>query len=304
MKILLTLLILTIFTTAGAIEKFIFIGGDEVESHENKITRDIDGVQIIYNWRQLEPEFDQYDFSKIQHDLKYLESRGKKLWIQIQDRSFWINNKAVPSYIINEKQYQKGVALQVDNPGENIPKGHGWVAKQYNPNVRNRFQKLLQALAEKFDGKVYGMNLPETSMDIDEKAERKYGFTCDKYFTSTIENINFARTVFKKSHVVQYVNFWPCEWNDDKKYMSRFFENAIKSNIGLGGPDVIPYKKAQMKNSYPFFNKYKGKIPFVAFAIQEPTRTYTNPKTGKKFTDYEFQDFAEKYLGVDVLFLS
>ena len=50
MKILLTLLILTIFTTAGAIEKFIFIGGDEVESHENKITKDIDGVQ---NYLQL-----------------------------------------------------------------------------------------------------------------------------------------------------------------------------------------------------------------------------------------------------------
>jgi hypothetical protein len=74
--------------------------------------------------------------------------------------------------------------------------------------------------------------------------------------------------------------------------------------IGLGGPDIIPYRKGQMKNSYPFFNKYKGKLPIVAFAVQEPTRTYTNPKTGKKFTNEEFLDFGKTFLGVDVIFWS
>ena len=57
---------------------------------------------------------------------------------------------------------------------------------------------------------------------------------------------------------MQYANFWPCEWDNDQKYMSRAFEFAKQNRIGLGGPDIVPYKKAQMKNSYPFFHRYKG----------------------------------------------
>ena len=67
-----------------------------------------------------------------------------------------------------------------------------------------------------------------------------------------------------------YANFWPCEWNNDQKYMSRTFEFALAHGIGLGGPDIVPWRKAQMKNSYPFFNKYKGKLPLVAMAVQSP----------------------------------
>ena len=38
--------------------------------------------------------------------------------------------------------------------------------------------------------------------------------------------------------------------------------------------------------------------------IQEPTLTYTNPETKRKFTRDEFVAFAENYLGVDVIFWS
>jgi hypothetical protein len=32
-----------------------------------------------------------------------------------------------------------------------------------------------------------------------------------------------------------------------------------------------------VKNSYPFFNQYRGKLGFVGMAVQEPTLTYKNP---------------------------
>jgi hypothetical protein len=169
--------------------------------------------------------------------------------------------------------------------------------------VRARFQKLLSALAQEFDGRAWGINLPESSADIDQKNDRT-GFTCDGYFEATLENIAHARKVFRKSHVVQYANFWPCECEDERRYMSRTFEFAKLNGIGLGGPDIVPYKNAQMKNSYPFFNRYKGQLSLVAMAIQEPTLTYTNPETKKRFTRDEFVAFAEGYLGVDVIFWS
>jgi len=38
--------------------------------------------------------------------------------------------------------------------------------------------------------------------------------------------------------------------------------------------------------------------------VQEPTLTYTNPRTKKPFTRQEFTDYAEHYLGVDIIFWS
>ncbi|WP_052760873.1 MULTISPECIES: hypothetical protein [Photorhabdus] len=82
------------------------------------------------------------------------------------------------------------------------------------------------------------------------------------------------------------------------------FNFASKNKIGLSGPDIVPYKSAQMKNAYPFFNRYKGKLDLVSMAVQEPTLTYINPKTTKPFTQEEFADFAENDLGANIIFWS
>jgi len=289
---------------AATPQSFLFAGGDDLEPLAALITRpDIAGVQVVYSWKSLERARDQYDFTQIERDLAYLETLNRKLFVQVQDRFFEVQHQNVPAYLLEEPIYNGGLVAQSDNPGENQPEGHGWVTQQWNPAVRERFQRLLAALAQKFDGRVWGVNLPESSADVDTKND-KTGFTCDRYFDATLENIAYARKVFSKSHVVQYTNFWPCEWDNDRKYMSRAFEFAKQHRIGLGGPDIVPYRKGQMKNSYPFFNRYKGQLSLVAMAIQEPTLTYTNPQTGKKFTREEFIAFAEGYLGVDVIFWS
>ncbi len=191
----------------------------------------------------------------------------------------------------------------MDNPGEGKAQAYGWTTMQWNPAVRIRFQGLLKALAARFDGKVEGVNLPETAIDIDMKADTT-GFSCDAYFEAELENLTAARAAFAMSKVVQYVNFWPCEWENDHNYMGRLFERAAASGIGLGGPDIVPWRKGQMKNSYPFFNQYKGKLEFVGMAVQEPPLTYKNDKTGKPFTRDEFTAFAADYLGVDAIFWS
>lgn len=150
-----------------------------------------------------------------------------------------------------------------------------------DPAVRERYQALLAALAKRFDGKVYGVNLPETAIDIDEK-NPPAGFTCDSYFAGEMENLAFARKAFQKTLVVQYVNFWPCEWDNDHNYMGRLFAYASANSIGLGGPDIVPNRKAHMKNAYPFFNKNKQTLPLIAMAVQEPTLTYKDRSSDRK----------------------
>jgi hypothetical protein len=286
----------------AAPQNYLFTDSGDLPATEALLRRpDIAGVQIVYSWKSLESARDTYDFSQIERDLAFVEKLNRRLFIQIQDRFFEIGHRNVPKYLLEDPQFGGGLVPQVDNPGENKPEGRGWVAQQWNPAVRKRYQALLGALARQFDGRVAGVNLPETAAGVDIERD-KTGFTCEGYFNAELENIAFARKAFKKSHVVLYANFWPCEWNDEKKFMSRTFAFAQENGIGLGGPDIVPYKRAQMKNSYPFFNRYKGKLSLVAMAVQQPTLTYTNPETKKPFTREEFMAFAEDYLGVNIIF--
>lgn len=287
---------------AGEPVNFLYTGDGLTKKVRALLARpDIEGVQIIYSWRQLEPKKGEYDFSAIERDLAALEALDKKLFVQIQDRFFLSRYRNIPEYLLTDPAYGGGLAPQIDNPGENVPKQQGWVAVQWNDALRARFQALLRALGETFDGRIYGLNLPESSADVDSEKDDT-GFTCDGYFEASLSNINAARAAFATSYVVQYANFWPCEWDNDQGYMERIFEDAAAKGYGLGGPDIVPYRRAQMKNSYPFFNAYKDRLAIVAMAIQEPTLTYANPKTGKRFTRQEFIDFAADYLGVDIIF--
>ena len=291
----------TILAQGRLPQLFLFLGGDEASSYEHMLKNNcINGLQIIYSWKQLEPKKGFYDFSKIEKDLKFLNKEHKKLFIQIQDRSFTPDVVNVPDYIRQESVYHGGVEMQYDFPGEGKPITTGWVARTWDPAVRGRFQLLIRKLASQFDGKIYGINLPETSADFDPNHMPK-DFTSDKYFYSVIKNIRYLKKAFKKSQVIQYVNFFPGEWNNDHHYMSSLFTFARKHHIGLGGPDVVPYKNSQMKNSYPFFHQYKGNI-LTALAIQEPDYTYKHPSTGDFDTFYDFYSFAIEYLGASILF--
>jgi hypothetical protein len=281
---------------------FIFAGGGSADEIADLLRRpDIEGVQMIYNWRQLEPREDEYDFSKIERDLAVAEALDKTLWIQLQDRFFYATSRHLPDYILSQPQYEGGLQAQVTFVAEGEPKGAAWVAKQWNAALRARFQALVAALAARFDGRIAGFNFDETAIDLGDDTSR---FDCDGYFAAELENARFARAAFRRSPVVQYVNFWPCQWGDTRGYFSRFFAAAATDGIGLGGPDIVPWKQVQMKNAYPFFHDYRGKLALVAMAVQEPTLTYINPDSGKPFTRAEFVAFATGYLGVGIIFWS
>lgn len=163
-------------------KSFIYISSGELIAANPILSRsDIDGAQIIYNWRSLEREKNKYDFSQIETDLAHLNTANKKLFIQIQDRFFEKDARYVPNYLMNNDEYDDGISPQFDNPGEGKPIGVGWVARQWDPAVRERYQALLAKIAERFDGQIYGINLPETAIELD-KENLPNGFTCDNYF--------------------------------------------------------------------------------------------------------------------------
>lgn len=294
-----------IFSTSQANQPladiYIFIGGQSVCGFNSYLNNpSIKGAQIVYSWKKLEPVENKYDFNQIYKDLQCVKLKRKKLFIQIQDRSFTPNNIPVPSYILKDPKYNGGVAQQIDNPGQGKPKTVGWVAKQWQPAVRNRFQKLLIELGRQFDGKIDGINLPETSIDIVSK--QKTAQFCTLYFDSILDNMNTLKKSFKKSAVVQYVNFIPCEWSNSKGYMEKLFKYALSIGVGIGNPDTVPFKKSQMENSYSFLHSYHHSLAIVAVAVQEPDYIYTNPQTSRNFTIAELYHFNKNYLGSTIIF--
>src|SRR6185503_2567762 len=59
------------------------------------------GAQIMYAWRDFEPQKGVYDFSILKEDYEYLKKYGKKIFVQLQDATFNPNYKAIPEYLIS-----------------------------------------------------------------------------------------------------------------------------------------------------------------------------------------------------------
>lgn len=253
-----------------------------------------EGAQLKYVWRELEPQKDRYNFENIEHDLSFLHSKGKKLFIQIQDASFDINVRPFPRYLLQDPAYHGGADKQY---GEDNA-AYGWMARRWDRTVQERFQRLLLALGHEFDGRIEGINLPETAFDAaSDKRLWPQGFTPETYCEGIIANMAALKRAFPKSVTLQYANFMP----GDKEYLERVYQRARELKVGLGGPDLLPNKPGQMQNSYPLLNRYAGTVP-TGIAVQDGNYEHQNPKTGKQVTIGELVSFATEYLKVDYVF--
>src|SRR5579862_3129842 len=75
---------------AVGIQHFVFFNMERERIHDATFlrTKAFAGAQLKYTWRELEPEPNSYDFRAIRKDLAFLKSKGKKLFIQLQDVTF------------------------------------------------------------------------------------------------------------------------------------------------------------------------------------------------------------------------
>jgi hypothetical protein len=264
-------------------------------------TRAFEGAQLKYTWKELEPEKDKYDFSNLQKDLDFLTSKGKRLFIQLQDASFDVARINVPRYLLEDKQYNGGAAKQLDDAGT-AP--IGWVSRRWDPAVQARMQKLFAALGQRFDGAIEGINLGETAIGFGESGKQyPSGFTPEQYKNGTLANMKALKRAFPKSTCIQYANFMPGEflpWTDHS-YLRSVYQCAREAGIGVGGPDLLPYKKGQMNNAYKFIKEIHGAVP-VGIAVQDGNYAHVNPNTKKQVTIADLLDFARNYLEADYIF--
>lgn len=307
-KIAFLALLLVSNSSFSQIKNYLFIGMDrDLLKDTNYFKPDVfEGVQVAYSWRQLEPTKDHYDFSIINEDLRILNKYHKKLFIQFQDVSFSMQYNHAPKYILEDSMYHGGANKQYTFKDYHQLEytDQGWVIRRWDTAVQERLQKLFSALGKKYDGKIEGINTEETAIDFFEKpAMHPLGFSFKRYTTAWIENLTALKKAFPKSTVMVYANFMPGGFipYQDSAHLKAIYNFAWQNNIGVGGPDLLPYKKEQMNNSYPFIKaSYKKVVSGVA--VQDGTFEYINPQTKKPITAKGIYQFAENYLHLTYIF--
>lgn len=264
-----------------------------------------EGVQVAYSWKQLEHEKDKYDFTLINEDLKLLQKYGKKLFIQIQDVSFSMKWNHTPGYLLKDTIYHGGANKQYQfrNNNEADYDEAGWVTRRWDIAVQERLHKLYLALGKQFDGIIEGINTEETSVVFGSGPLHPPGFNFKRYKDAVIENITALRKAFPRSTVIVYANFMPGGYipGEDTTLLRAVYAFAWANGIGVGGPDLLPYKRGQMNNSYGFIRDSYGKV-VSGVAVQDGTNTYINPRTNKIITAEEIYLFAKNYLHLTYIF--
>ena len=122
----------------------------------------IEGAQLKYSWRELEPSQGEYDFSSIQADLEFLTVHGKRLFVQLQEVSVVATIGNVPDYLVEDPAFGGG-ANRTYHRGKDDGKNlvhEGWVARRWDPAVRERLGLLVDELGREFDGRIEGLNGP------------------------------------------------------------------------------------------------------------------------------------------------
>jgi hypothetical protein len=295
--------------SAGAApHNYVFFGRNRERIAEESFldTKAFEGAQIRYAWKEIEHGPDGYDFSDIEHDLAFLNAHGKKLFIQIQDISYDMSIVPLPRYLLENPEFHGGAATQFNIEGdhEERAKPEGWVAMRWDPAVEDRFQKLLLALGKEFDGRIEGINLAETALDFGESGRLfPKGFTPALYRDAVIADMQVLKRAFPKSVAMVYANFMVGGPPGAKagSYLRDVYAKANELGVAMGGPDLKPYRPAQMANSYPLLREIAVSVP-TGIAIQDGNYTLANPKTGKPVTIPELVGFATEYLGVKYIF--
>lgn len=250
------------------------------------------GVQVKVSWRDLEVDKDHYDFEQIDSILRILKKYDKKLFLQVQERSFKEGQIPIPDYLLKESQYHGG-ATPLNAPYR-LKKGKqvGSVAKIWNANILDRFNLLIKALGNRYDDDNFfeGINFPETALSIDRKETED--FTTELYLEALKLRLSEAKRAFRHSVVIQYVNYM------EKSEMEKFIQYCYETGVGIGGPDLVPdrgrHKNKARIPAYDYYPTYNKKMP-LGVAVQLPNFTH-------KKGIFSLDDFWE--MGVNTLKLN
>jgi hypothetical protein len=208
----------------------------------------IQGIQMRYRWRDLEPAKGHYNFSDIDRNLAEVRAKGKKLFIYLLDQDYWGKN-CVPEYMTIDSIYNGG----------QVRKGTRSNPRLWQPEVMDRYIELYQVIGARYDSDPAFEGIAGNEREI---AARDSTYTDRKYADQLMRlQVEIAKA-FPRSLVFESLGWTP--------YIEEIVQNVYNLGLGFTCSDLIlpgnfKYKGRVWSHSwiYPFYTSMKGKVPMA-----------------------------------------
>jgi hypothetical protein len=279
---------------------FIYFGRDRERINDPAFLTNpsIAGAQLRYSWRELEPARDRYALQPVLDDIATLAAHGKRLFIQIQDVTF-SEILPVPDYLRSE-EFTGGAERKWESSATG-PRFDGWVARRWDPKVQDRFIRLLDTLGRATDSLIEGINLPETAIGFERGDESPSGYSPIAYVAGVKTVMTAARRAFPRAVVIQYANFMPGDAPPSTPYLREVYALAAAIGVGVGGPDILPFRRFQRLNSLPLIGGRPVHV-VAGMAVQDGNLRDIDPETQRRVTVAALCRYATEVLRLDYLF--
>ena len=229
----------------------------EIKGYDLPGTR---GIIRRYAWRLLEPRKGEYNFSAIEKDLEECREHGKQLIVFVLDKSFVKGKSTCPDYL-------RPIMMETYK---------GMIPYRWTDLYVERLKALTDALGTAFDKhpNFEGINLQETSLAVNERMLRtvpaKYAYSAGKYVKAIERYVINTQKALPNSRVFWFQNFLAA----GVAVPDTLPEVFIPYQIVMGGPDILPARKAHIEGVYPKYKRYRGKLPLCC--SMQPPSYHTN----------------------------
>ena len=256
------------------------------------------GLQVRYEWPELEPEEGRYDFTAIERVLAELAPQNKRLIVLLELKSFKPQVLPVPLYMATEKY--EGGAFPFSNFGKAVPRGNN--LKLWNTGVHDRLVALIRELGQRFNGHAYfeGIGLPETAMGQPLVPVSKRDV--ERHYDHLLSVQRAMRAAFPNTMTYQFVNY-------PRETLPSFIAHMKTIGTALGGPDVfiddpgLNFDHPNLpKGIYHFYAPLSGIVPLTPSVMQSNYENTQHDGRGRVPTIAELFAFARDRLRANYIF--
>lgn len=209
----------------------------------------VKGVQMRWNWIDLEPDASEFYFTDVVAKLDLAQSKGLKLIVLPIDRTFNATNP-VPTDLQASYSYYHA--------------GNGWMATRWLTTLATRFRAMHTAMAAAIGSHpaLAGIGVQETSTGLSTDQKTTYSYTPEAYRDALSANLLHIGAAFPAHKVFFYQNFL----EDHNSYLNDVITAVLGTNVVMGGPDILPDSYSLTNNVYPRYSTFRNRIEMFCAA--------------------------------------
>jgi len=255
------------------------------------------GIQVRYQWGDIEIAKGQYNFASIDKHLDEMTKRKKRLVIMIQTKSFGKSETYVPAYLRSE-EYDGGV-FSYAHYKKNTFKGEQ--LKLWNPKVRERIAAFYKALGDRYNAHPYfeGIGMSETALG--DPLQPITSAQANGFYEGLRQALQAARNAFPNTMVMQSLNY-------PRPIIAPTVETLKQINGGISSPDTylqepgLHAEGGKYPGVYTYYPKLSGVIALAPTVMHHNYRNTKMDNTGYEPTISEINTFLRDKLKANYIF--